>query len=139
MQSDQIGYVYFARAENGLVKIGFTADIKRRLQNLQTNGGAPIVEVMHVTIYAPAYLERYMHRTFESRKVRGEWYLFDENDWAWVQNWINQYADTCARLNKFGNGRFYDNPALVCWAETAWWQPRDLAELQVQSKSETLQ
>jgi hypothetical protein len=96
------------------------------------SSGADLFEVLHVSIYAAPYLERYFHRRFESRRVRGEWYLLDESDWEWLRVWFNRYAEYCNHTGKIGNGRYYWNPALISWVETAWWQPKPCRNARVQ-------
>lgn len=67
--------VYFVQpVEGGLVKIGSTFDMKRRLAGLQT--GSPVV--LRVVAYAPGFgsraLEKYFHRHFATLRRHGEWF-----------------------------------------------------------------
>lgn len=60
---------YFIQAENGLIKIGKTRNLKYRLRELQISNAAPL-KVLGVTDIE----ERKVQQRFLGSKVRGEWY-----------------------------------------------------------------
>lgn len=75
--------VYFVERD-GFVKIGYSSDLKRRIQ--QINTGSCLIEGMTVgpvellaTIDgAGKETEDWLHRRFEHLRVGGEWFLLDE-------------------------------------------------------------
>lgn len=68
------GVVYFLRADNGLVKIGYTTNLKLRLKTVSTSCSSPI-DVMRTEDGSIA-LERAFHKMFEAYRVRLEWFRF---------------------------------------------------------------
>lgn len=60
------GWVYFARADDGLIKIGFTSDLPRRMAELGT---------IHLASFeASMGLERALHRAFAGDHDHDEWF-----------------------------------------------------------------
>lgn len=57
-----------------LIKIGVTNDIKQRLASLQTGNPVPIVLEYIEDKNQPYKVESYLHRTFNSYRIRGEWF-----------------------------------------------------------------
>ncbi|MFS0688961.1 GIY-YIG nuclease family protein [Sporosarcina sp. 179-K 8C2 HS] len=75
------GYIYFIReAQTGLVKIGRSTDVERRVQSLQIS--TPFDLEVVFKFYSDDYylLETNCHNFFKSKKVRGEWYRLSEKD-----------------------------------------------------------
>lgn len=67
-----IGYVYFIE-NNGLVKIGCTKDIDRRLREFKTT--MPFMRVLSVERVCNMYrIEKYYHKLFAHKRVAGEWF-----------------------------------------------------------------
>jgi uncharacterized Zn-finger protein len=70
------GTVYFVNAENtNMFKIGYTKQsMYKRLSNLQT--GCPLNLSVYKTVGCsdPVILENYLHRCFNDKKIRGEWF-----------------------------------------------------------------
>lgn len=65
--------LYFIYAETaGLIKIGITQDLERRLQTLQTATGDRL-HVLH-SRSGDRELEAYFHRAYSGSRVRGEWF-----------------------------------------------------------------
>ena len=69
------GWIYFLRAENGAVKIGFTVTPSSRLVSLQCTYG-PLEAV--ATIPGTVDTERWLHEKFAFCQIEGEW--FRESD-----------------------------------------------------------
>lgn len=63
--------VYYARRADGLIKIGVTYSIKRRLANLKPEHGPLELLGSHVGGVA---LEMQMHQKFRRLRVEGEWF-----------------------------------------------------------------
>lgn len=65
--------LYFIRSSGGLVKIGITSNIQKRLANLQTSNP----ERLHVWAFIPRggiALEKALHRKFINYRTSGEWF-----------------------------------------------------------------
>lgn len=65
--------VYFLQGKStGLIKIGWTAVLTRRIANLR-GSTAEIVELL-ATVPGDVSLEAYLHERFAADRVRGEWF-----------------------------------------------------------------
>ncbi|MGL6198686.1 MAG: GIY-YIG nuclease family protein [Lachnospiraceae bacterium] len=66
--------VYFIKAENGLVKIGCTANLEQRIRALSSMSPCKL-ELIHAIRSDEHYkLERKFHEEFESKRIHGEWF-----------------------------------------------------------------
>lgn len=65
--------VYFASA-NGLVKIGYTTDLTKRLSAIGTGAGVQPQVLRIVEGGRPT--ERWLHKRFAKQRVYGEWFQF---------------------------------------------------------------
>lgn len=65
------GWVYFIQS-NGLIKIGFSKNVKRRIVSLQIGAAEPVV--LLGTIAGSQVTEKDVHRLFAKELVRGEWF-----------------------------------------------------------------
>lgn len=77
-----IGYVYFFRADNDLIKIGLTVNVKQRKRTLET--ALPYeLETVHI-FQTSEYeaLEGIFHEYFSAKRVRGEWFRLSSDDLA---------------------------------------------------------
>ncbi len=69
--------VYFARAESGgPVKIGHAHNPRRRLTMLQTGNPEPLRLIR--VIEGDIATEAAAHEAFAARRIKGEWFSFDE-------------------------------------------------------------
>lgn len=65
--------VYFVQSKNnGLIKIGFTSNLKGRLSDLSSMSPVPL-ELLAFT-YGDFNLERELHSTFSDHRSHGEWF-----------------------------------------------------------------
>jgi hypothetical protein len=67
--------VYFVQDDNGRVKIGYAADPAARVGALQSANGGRLAVIRFID-GGPA-TERWLHRRFARRRLRGEWFAFD--------------------------------------------------------------
>ncbi|PED73034.1 hypothetical protein COL30_11835 [Bacillus pseudomycoides] len=74
------GYIYFLKADNGLIKIGKTKDLKQRLDHFTAKLPYKL-ELLH-SIESDDYssLEEYFHEMFANKRKRGEWFELTEED-----------------------------------------------------------
>nr|WP_285847540.1 GIY-YIG nuclease family protein [Heyndrickxia ginsengihumi] len=75
------GHIYFVRDEaTGLVKIGHTKQLERRLRNL-ANQLPGNIELLHVIEVEKRYtVERSFQHFFAHKNVRSEWYDLSQED-----------------------------------------------------------
>lgn len=78
-------YAIFCEIEKdkALVKIGRAKDVYARVMALQPGIPYPIHVVLFARVgevYLASDIEAAIHRSFESRQTRGEWFLFDLAD-----------------------------------------------------------
>jgi len=66
------GALYFAKAKNGLIKIGQSGDPDRRLRDLQTMSPIPIDMVL--VLDGMAASEGALHEWFADSRTHGEWF-----------------------------------------------------------------
>ena len=65
------GKIYFLRRADGLIKIGYTANLKRRLEHLTKSHGA--LEVVRL-INGDKHREKQLHTRFRAFNEYGEWF-----------------------------------------------------------------
>lgn len=79
-------FTYIVRnPQNGLVKIGITKNIKTRFYQLCSQSGIDLhlwMVVGHEAGYdeKPIVLEKFLHKFYKSKKVRGEWFNLSARD-----------------------------------------------------------
>ena len=67
--------IYFIQAENGLIKIGYSRDIKKRLQNLRQSSPERLYLMKAVPGNRKA--EQKIHWKFWKLRSHGEWFYPD--------------------------------------------------------------
>jgi DNA-binding XRE family transcriptional regulator len=75
------GFVYVFEAENHLYKVGKSFDPKQRVARFNTLPVA-VTLVHQIESSDAAWLERRLHRRFELKRVRGEWFALTADDVA---------------------------------------------------------
>jgi hypothetical protein len=75
--------VYFIRSGD-LVKIGYTAVLENRLNDLQV--ASPIELVVLATTPGGIELEQALHLQFAAFRVRGEWFRLDDDIWSYIKS-----------------------------------------------------
>jgi hypothetical protein len=73
-QKKQIRYVYFVEAQTlGLIKIGWTHDVRRRMVSLQID--CPVsIKLLGRLKESAELTEGAIHKIFKKIRVRGEWF-----------------------------------------------------------------
>lgn len=66
------GYVYFIEAENGLIKIGYSASVRERFKKLST--AVPMQLTVLGLCPAEPHVERELHERFSGQRAMGEWF-----------------------------------------------------------------
>ena len=95
--------VYAFELENGTVKIGYTKNIRRRMQTISSSSGLEITN-SYATGFVDseiAYqIEQACHDTFDEYRVKGEFFRIS-------------FADACAELDKYADRIAEENRRLV--------------------------
>jgi len=74
-------YVYFIEADNGLVKIGKSKNVRKRLAALR--GGSPIHLRLLYSIDCngrASETEKHFHKMFEAKRKHGEWFGLNKKE-----------------------------------------------------------
>lgn len=68
-------YVYFAEADNGLVKIGKAKNVRLRISSLRSSSPIPL-RLLHVIDCngRSRQIERHFHKMFKTKRRHGEWF-----------------------------------------------------------------
>ena len=75
-RADAHGFVYFIRAGDGPIKIGWALDPIARLKELQVGNPEPLQLLM--TLADDGKLESELHRRFAHLRLCGEWFCAEE-------------------------------------------------------------
>ena len=78
------GFIYFIQSENDLIKIGWTENIKKRINNLQTN--SPFILNMLYFFKGTIEQEGNLHKKFEKYKHHNEWFQTNKEILTYIQN-----------------------------------------------------
>lgn len=70
------GDVYVLRAPTGSIKIGFSANLRERIQQLQKETGQPLVILR--AFRGVIGDELALHRRYAAHRIRGDWYALPE-------------------------------------------------------------
>lgn len=74
------GFVYLLRADNGLVKIGKTGKITKRIYQLSIQLPYETELIHTIKTDDMDELERHLHEIFAAKRKRGEWFELSEED-----------------------------------------------------------
>jgi hypothetical protein len=76
---DRSGFVYVIQDESGLVKIGRTRNVERRMKALSTAASSALTLVAFWVCDDAAEREATEHEFWSDCRVRGEWFRIPEN------------------------------------------------------------
>ncbi len=117
---DSSEWVYVIQmGDDGPVKIGFTGDVGKRFDQLQS--ACPVT--LHIRALFPcnSTIERGLHRRFIDHRMRGEWYLPHAEIWDYVSSlpgldpalFPRKPPDDQARLKRDAAERLWHDPSLT--------------------------
>lgn len=66
--------VYFARRDDGAIKIGFTSDVQRRLREIRKEERLTSTPVLLATFDGDKRLELMLHERYARHRIDGEWF-----------------------------------------------------------------
>jgi hypothetical protein len=93
-QRSDAGYVYFIlNAEKGLVKIGRTNNVGRRLFELRSHNSDAIELIYSIKSEAATKTESVIQKRFAGDRIRGEWFSFTDE----MQDFIKGEKDNVTR------------------------------------------
>ncbi len=86
------GHVYIMRCEdNGYYKIGMTrSNPTLRLERLQKSVPLNITLVFSSPSDDPYLLEQKLHKSFQSKRVRGEWFALKDEDVDFIKRAVSR-------------------------------------------------
>lgn len=77
-KAPRVTNIYFLRAKaTGLIKIGRSENVSRRVAKLQTGSSEPLELIGSIRDSSGGLLETAIHRDFAAARVRGEWFAPD--------------------------------------------------------------
>lgn len=79
-QSGSRGYVYFLKADNGLVKIGRTKEMDERIKHLSVTLPYELELVHYIQSDNHEWAESVFQRYYAGKRVRGEWFELADKD-----------------------------------------------------------
>ena len=72
-------FVYIVHSA-GLYKIGFAANVRRRLASINCSSPNPVELIWTIETAEWQYLERQLHQRFAAKHRKGEWFALDSKD-----------------------------------------------------------
>ena len=89
------GFIYLIENVNDeTVKIGFTKkNVERRLKQLLTGSSGDLVILKTFPIEFGQITERYLHRVYNCKNIRGEWFSLDIDDVQVIEELIKKFED----------------------------------------------
>lgn len=94
---DISGFIYLVHIKgSNFYKIGYTKNVIKRLATLQTANALELVIVERFFSLNARYLEKEIHKYYESQRVRGEWFQFSEEQ-------VKNFVSTINNLDKGGD------------------------------------
>jgi len=82
-------HTYIVKASGGLIKIGKSALLGRRIKTLQMASPERLVLVGSV----PVDIEKELHRAYREKRIHGEWFDIDPNIIMQSSLWLNNISD----------------------------------------------
>lgn len=77
---NDLGYVYFLKAENGLTKIGCTNDVKTRMRAIAAMSPERLLLVGTIKTLNKYRLESELHEKHADKREHGEWFSLSDED-----------------------------------------------------------
>jgi len=74
------GHVYMIQAENGLIKIGASTNVKGRLKAIRTASPVELNLIGNWYQDEVYTAESKLHRKYKEKRVRGEWFCLTDDD-----------------------------------------------------------
>lgn len=98
--------VYFVQAGD-TVKIGYSADVSKRMSQLQTGSGFPLRLLLMIEHDNPRELEQKLHEEFCAHRLEGEWFRLDQKIKDFIEAWTLISSDVETKTSPAAS-RFVD-------------------------------
>jgi hypothetical protein len=85
-------FVYLAIAANGLHKIGWSRTPTERMRTVATEASSSVRLLHQIQTEHATWLKGYLHRRFETKCVRGEWFRLDDADVAYIRSLVTDHV-----------------------------------------------
>ena len=82
LYNDFSGYIYLIQAANGLTKIGKSADVHKRLNQIKANSPVDVKLIYSKFVKDADAEEKWLHKLYSGQRIRGEWFRLDDLDVA---------------------------------------------------------
>ena len=79
------GWVYFLKADNGLIKIGRTNNLDKRIYHFTTKLPYKLELIHFIKTDCTVKLENELHNKFDHLRVRGEWFNLNDEIMAEIR------------------------------------------------------
>jgi hypothetical protein len=95
-----MGFVYFVQSgDDGLIKIGYTSDIRKRISSIKTCTPTPIKLLGYIE--GDYLTERELHKKFKKYNSRGEWFTCTKE----IIDYINEVNIRMTYIYLYENGK----------------------------------
>jgi len=93
-KKNEKGYIYFIKADNGLVKIGKTINLKDRCKNIKHNNLLETELLFAIKTNNLTKVENNLHKRYENKRYKGEWFSLTKNDIETLKEYLikSEYA-----------------------------------------------
>jgi hypothetical protein len=99
--SYRTGSVYLVRNDhNGMVKVGRSLNVEKRLKTLQTSNPFPLTLILTILTNDSPQVESNLHKIFRHKRVYGEWFNLSDQDIDLVLNLKQQIENPVAKSVK---------------------------------------
>ena len=86
-KSHRTGSVYLVRNDrNGMIKIGRSLDVQKRIKALQTSNPFPLTLILTISTNDSSQVESNLHQIFHHKRINGEWFNLSNQDINFVSN-----------------------------------------------------
>lgn len=132
-----MGYVYLIEYD-ACYKIGKTRkSVEHRISSMQFPNKPSIIAIFESAMYSE--LEKYLHKRLNARKIRNEWFCFDNNEQALklVTAYVNEFLVDGYKENTFNEKQYSMEDILACSSvsnENTFWHNYNIFKSNVSKK-----
>lgn len=95
------GVYFIRRGDSGPVKIGFSANVRKRIRSLQTGSAEPLK--LLAVAEGGEQTERFLHEQFARHRLEGEWFSPDASLLALIADLVNKAPPPAPSRSKFSS------------------------------------
>lgn len=90
-RENKVGFIYLIY-DGEAIKIGQTKYLSQRLSSISVEIKKDISLLHHAQVIGYELREKELHKMFEAKNVKGEWFNLDDDDILIVKEYLKQYA-----------------------------------------------